>query len=72
MNRQVSKPNMLGVVTLETASRIDASDKVSALHAAHYRLNARLHELETQFEAKAAELREAYLGEVAAIHGEAA
>lgn len=72
MTKQQISRQAWGVPSLETASRIDASDRVSALHAAHYRLNARLHELETQFEAKAAELREAYLNEVATIHSEAA
>jgi hypothetical protein len=58
--------------SIETASRIENSDKVSALHAATYRYDARVREIELQFEAKIAELREAYLGEVADIHGEAA
>jgi hypothetical protein len=49
----------------------NASDRVSALHAAGYRYNARVREIELQFEAKIAELREAYLDEVAGIHGEA-
>jgi hypothetical protein len=57
-----------GVPSLATAEAIDASDKCAALHAASYRYDARLRELEGQFEAKASELREAYLGEVAAIH----
>jgi hypothetical protein len=61
-----------GVPSVETASRIDNSDKCAALDAAHYRLSSRMRELEGQFEAKASELREAYLGEVATIHGEAA
>jgi hypothetical protein len=65
-NKAVQK-QVWGVPSLETASRIDASDKVSALHAAGYRLDARLRELEGQFEAKASELRAAYLAEVATI-----
>jgi hypothetical protein len=71
MNRQVSK-SVLGVPWLATAEAIDNSDKCAALDAAHYRLSSRMRELEGQFEAKASELREAYLGEVADIHGEAA
>ena len=61
-----------GVPSIETACRIDNSDRVSALHAAGYRFDARVREIELQFEAKVAELREAYLGEVAAIHGDEA
>jgi hypothetical protein len=33
-----------GVPSIETASRIDNSDRVSALHAAGYRYDARLRE----------------------------
>jgi hypothetical protein len=50
---------------------IDASDKVQALRAAGYRYETRLSELERQFEAKAGELRQAYLGEVRGIYGDA-
>jgi hypothetical protein len=71
MNKALAK-QAFGVPSLATAEAIDASDKVSALHAAGYRYDARVREIELQFEAKIAELREAYLGEVAAIHGEAA
>jgi hypothetical protein len=58
-----------GAPSLVTAEAIDNSDKVSALHAAGYRYDARVREIELQFEAKIAELREAYLDEVADIHG---
>jgi hypothetical protein len=61
-----------GVPSILTASRIDNSDRVSALHAAGYRYDARVREIELQFEAKVAELREAYLSEVATIQNEAA
>lgn len=71
MTKQALQKQIFGVPSLETASRIDASDKVSALHAAGYRLDARLRELEGQFEVKASELREAYLNEVSTIQGEA-
>ena len=71
MNKHIAK-QAWGVPSLETASRIDASDRVSALHAAAYRYDARVREIEQQFEAKIAELRQAYLDEVTDIHGEAA
>jgi hypothetical protein len=60
------------VPSLETAGRIDASDKVSALHAAAYRYDARVREIELQFKAKMAELRDAYLREVAEIQSDEA
>ena len=56
MNKHLTK-QAFGVPSLETANRIDASDKVSALHAAGYRYDARVREIELQFEAKIAELR---------------
>ena len=71
MTRQLSK-QIFGMPSTETASWIDNSDRVSALHAAGYRYDARVREIELQFEAKVAELREAYLSEVATIQSEAA
>ena len=68
MNKNLSaakKP--FGVPSLIVATAIDNSDKVSALHAAAYRYDARVREIELQFEAKAAELRAAYLSEVSEI-----
>jgi hypothetical protein len=56
-----------GVPSLETCTRIDNEDSVRALQASHYRLTARMRELETQFESKAAELRQAFLDESAKI-----
>ena len=67
MNKHLAK-QAFGVPSLATAQAIDASDKVSALRAAAYRFDARVREIELQFEAKVAELRGAYLEEVAAIH----
>jgi len=40
---------------------------VSAFQAAHYRLTARMGELEQQFEIKASELRAAFVAEIAEI-----
>ena len=73
MNKHLPAKQAFGVPSLATAEAIDNSDKVSALHAAAYRYDARVREIELQFEAKIAELREVYLREVAEIHsGEAA
>jgi hypothetical protein len=52
-----TKPAIFGVPSLETARAIDDSDKAAGLQAAHYRMSARMHELETAFEQKASELR---------------
>jgi hypothetical protein len=70
MNKHLT-PKAFGVPSVETAGRIDASDRVAALHAATFRYDARAREVEAQFEAKIAELRSAYLDEVAGIHSEA-
>jgi len=69
MTKTLTKPSLFGVPSLETAQRIDDMDKVDAIHAAHFRLQTRMRELETQFEAKASELRAAFLAEVAEIGG---
>jgi hypothetical protein len=68
MNKAMTKAPF-GAPSLATAEAIDNSDKVSALHAAGYRYGARVREIELQFEAKIAELRQAHLDEVTDIHG---
>ncbi|MFZ3325382.1 MAG: hypothetical protein WA231_05560 [Methylocella sp.] len=47
-------------------------DKCNAFAAAHYRLQENMRGLETQFEAKASELRAAFVHEIEAITAEAA
>ena len=69
MAKQLTKQPLFGVPSLEMASKIDDSDKIEGLRAAHYRYSARMRELEVQFESKASELRVAYLREVAEIQG---
>ena len=64
--KTLTKP-VFGVPSLETASRIDDSDKIEGLRAAHYRFAARMRELETLFEGTASELSAAYLRECAEI-----
>ena len=58
---------IFGVPSIETATWIDNVDMVEAMHTAHYRLSARMRELESQFEAKAFELRQAFIAETDAI-----
>jgi hypothetical protein len=64
-----TKPNLFGVPSLETARAIDDSDKAAGLQAAHYRLSARMRELEQQFDVKASELRASFVAECAEIIG---
>ena len=72
MSKALQK-QIFGMPSTETASRIDDSNATNAACAASYRFNARMRELETQFEAKASELRSAFLAELAALReGEAA
>jgi hypothetical protein len=72
MMKAVAKQNLFGVPSLETAGRIDNSDIVNAVNAAHYRLAARMRQLECEFEVKAAELRQAFIDETNGIlNGEA-
>jgi len=66
MSKALQK-QIFGVPSLETAQRIDDVDMVEAMAAAHYRLCARMRELESQFEVKASELRAAFLAEIAGI-----
>jgi hypothetical protein len=72
MTKQVSKPSIFGVPSLHVARSIDDSDKVAAIQAASYRCQARMRELEGQFEAKASEIRSAFVAEVAEISGQEA
>jgi hypothetical protein len=66
MNKHMTKQTF-GVPSLETASRIDDSDATNAACAAHFRYSSRMRELESQFEAKASELRAAFLHELSII-----
>jgi hypothetical protein len=63
----VAKAPIFGVPSLATATAIDNEDAVCGLRAAHFRLSARMRELELTFEAKASELRQAFLNESAKI-----
>jgi hypothetical protein len=66
MNKHLTK-QIFGVPSIETVSRIDDSDATNAACAASYRFNSRMRELEAQFEAKASELRAAFLHELSII-----
>jgi hypothetical protein len=68
----LTKSPIFGVPSRQTAGRIDDSDKVSAFEATHFRCRARMSELESQFEAKASEIRQAFVREASEIIGEEA
>lgn len=70
MTKNVTKADLFGVPSLQTAGRIDDSDKVAALRAASYRVEARMRELECQFEVKASEIRAAFVAECQQIVAE--
>jgi hypothetical protein len=69
MTRSIIKP-VFGVPSAEVTDRIGASDKVAMARAANFRFECRMRELEAQFETKAAELRDAFLNELAEIQAE--
>lgn len=69
MTRTLTKP-VFGVPSAEVTDRIGASDKVATARAANFRFECRMRELETKFETKAAELRDAFLNELAEIQAE--
>jgi hypothetical protein len=56
-----------GVPSIQTASRIDDSDATNAAVSAHFRFTERMRELEMQFQAKASEVRRAYLDEIEGV-----
>jgi hypothetical protein len=66
MARQLSKQTF-GIPSADVLANIEASDKCAQLQAASYGFQAKLADLERQFEEKASDLRLAYLAEVAAI-----
>jgi hypothetical protein len=68
VKNQVAKA-IFGVPSLETSSRIDTNDQTCRARAAHYRMEARLRQLEAEYEAKASEIRSAFVAELAEIVG---
>ena len=65
-----SKATIFGVPSLELAATIDDNDKVAKAQAAHFRMAARLRELESTYEVKASEIRSAFLAEMIEAIGE--
>jgi hypothetical protein len=63
--KAMTKQQIFWAPTLETARSIDDSDTVLAIEAARHRFNASMRDLENAFDAKASELRAAFVAEVA-------
>jgi hypothetical protein len=63
-HNETERSQIIRRASLETAQRIAASDTTHDVQAATYRFNARMRELETQFEIKASEIRAAFVREV--------
>ncbi len=64
MSKQMTKAQIFWAPTLETARNIDDSDTVLAIEAARHRFSASMRDLENAFDAKASELRAAFVAEV--------
>jgi hypothetical protein len=71
MNKQITRPSF-GFPSIETTGRIDDHDKMSGIEAARYRCVARMRQLESEFEAKASEIRAEFVQECSSILAETA
>ena len=69
MARQLATAASFGTIAPAIAADIENSDRAARLEAAHFRFSRRLREIETQFEAEASKLRQAYCDECAEIWG---
>jgi hypothetical protein len=69
MNKHLT-PKAFGVPSVETASRIDANEKVNMLSSAAYDYEASARDLALAYEAQLEKLRQKYLDRVVSIHGE--
>lgn len=70
MTKLPSTKQIFGVPSIETATRIDDSDRCTRAAAEHYRLCARMRQLESEFEEKASALRAAFTVSMAEIFAE--
>jgi hypothetical protein len=62
--KQMTKAQIFWAPSLTTARNIDDADAVMAIEAARHRFATSMRDLETLFDAKASELRAAFLAEV--------
>ncbi len=65
MSKQLTKQQIFWAPSLDTARNIGDSDTVLAIEAARHRFSASMRDLENAFDAKASELRAAFVREVA-------
>ncbi|WGJ16130.1 hypothetical protein QEV83_07775 [Methylocapsa sp. D3K7] len=70
MAKQLIK-QVFGVPSTAVIEATEAATTVNEIRSAGFRYEAKLRDLELQFEAKAGELRQAYLDEVRGIYGDA-
>jgi hypothetical protein len=68
MAKGLTRPTF-GLPSAAAVERISTAQQVTRLHAAHYRYETLMGDLETQFESKASELRESYISEILEIQG---
>jgi hypothetical protein len=68
MARQVSKPNIFWVPSLETARKIGDEDTVTSIESARYRFTASMADLERCYDEEASRLRAAFVAEVATLY----
>jgi hypothetical protein len=69
MGKQLTK-KVFGVPSAEVIGATENAQTVNEIRTANFRYEAQLRELERQFEAKAAESRQAYIDEVCTIYGD--
>ncbi len=70
MNKHLSKPQIFWAPALDTARKIDDSEKVNMLSSAAYEFDASARDLTSAYEDQLAKLRQKYLDRVVSIHGE--
>jgi hypothetical protein len=68
--KSLTKSPAFGVPSAEVIGATEKAQTVNEIRNANFRYETELRELEPQFEAKAAELRQAYLDEVRGIYGD--
>jgi hypothetical protein len=64
MNKAMTKQRIFWTPSLQTAQNIDDADAVCAIEAARRRFTTSKRDLESAFDAKAAELRKSFIEEV--------
>lgn len=66
--RNLAAKPQFGLPSAAAVEKISTAQQVQALHAAHFRFEALMADLEQKFENEASVLRERYINEVLSIH----